>query len=189
MEFKILYVVLLLVLGLEGTDLAVSGIQSVADCPERGYDDHGYWTVSDKDLSRRCLLKCYPGYEPDACHVLRRQGDRWNTEKMPHCVKIPWVRWSTLVKIGAGVAAGAGAVVAAPVVLGAAGFTSAGVAAGSIAAGLQGAQVAAGSAFALAQSAGAAGITAGTNAAIGSTVGSAVATAASYFWGEACEPE
>ena len=61
--------------------------------------------------------------------------------------------------------------VAAPLALGAAGFTGAGVAAGSIAASIQsavyGGFVASGSLFALAQSAGAAGIGAAGNAAIG----------------------
>ena len=59
-----------------------------------------------------------------------------------------------------GIAVGAGAVVAAPIVLNAAGFTAAGVTAGSAAAGVQstvyGAAVGAGSVFAGPQSAGAA---------------------------------
>ena len=57
---------------------------------------------------------------------------------------------------------GAAAVAAAPVVIGAAGFTAGGVAAGSLAAGVQsaiyGGAVASGSVFAALQSAGAAGI-------------------------------
>ena len=61
--------------------------------------------------------------------------------------------------------------VAAPAVLGAVGFTAGGVAAGSVAASIQsvfyGGYVASGSAFALAQSAGAAGIGVAGNAAIG----------------------
>ena len=70
-----------------------------------------------------------------------------------------------------GLAAGTAAVVAAPLVLGAVGFTAGGVAAGSIAAFIQstvyGGSVASGSAFALAQSAGATGIGVAGNVAIG----------------------
>ena len=70
---------------------------------------------------------------------------------------------------------GTAAVVAAPAVLGAVGFTAGGVAPLSIAAYIQsvfyGGYVASGSAFALAQSAGAAGIGAAGNAAIGGIAG------------------
>lgn len=61
-----------------------------------------------------------------------------------------------------GAAVGAGCVFAAPVVLGAVGFTSAGVAAGSLAAGVQTATTVAGGAFATAQSIGAAGVAGST---------------------------
>ena len=75
------------------------------------------------------------------------------------------------------VGAGAVAVVAALVALTAVGFTSAGVAAGSLAAATQsavyGGYVASGSAFALAQSAGAAGIGVKVAVAIGTAVGGA----------------
>lgn len=77
--------------------------------------------------------------------------------------------------VGVGVATGLAAAAAAPLVLGAVGFTTAGVAAGSIAASVQsavyGGSVASGSAFALLQSAGAAGIGAAGNAAIAGTTG------------------
>ncbi|XP_062606063.1 interferon alpha-inducible protein 27-like protein 2A isoform X3 [Saccostrea cucullata] len=76
-----------------------------------------------------------------------------------------------------GVTAGA-ALLGAPVVLGAIGFTKAGVAAGSIAAAAQGPATAAGSLFALCQSAGVLGTAVGTKAIIGGaagTVGGAVA--------------
>jgi len=73
------------------------------------------------------------------------------------------------------VATGLAAVAAAPLVLGAAGFTAGGVAAGSIAASVQsavyGGSVASGSVFALLQSAGAAGIGAAANATIAGTAG------------------
>ena len=72
-----------------------------------------------------------------------------------------------------GIAGGTLAVVAAPVVLGAAGFTGAGVAAGSLAAGVQsaayGGAVASGSVFAGLQSAGAAGLGAKATIAVFST--------------------
>ena len=74
-----------------------------------------------------------------------------------------------------GIAVGAGAVVAAPIVLNAAGFTSAGVTAGSAAAGVQstvyGAAVGAGSVFAGLQSAAAVGIGLATKVGIGTTAG------------------
>ena len=77
--------------------------------------------------------------------------------------------------VGVGVATGVVAVAAAPLVLGAAGFTAGGVAAGSIAAFVQsafyGGSVFSGSVFALLQSAGAAGITGAGNAAIAVTTG------------------
>ena len=67
--------------------------------------------------------------------------------------------------------------VAAPFALGAAGFTTAGVAAGSAAAAVQsivyGATVGSGTVFAVLQSAGAAGIGGAAKVAIGTTVGAA----------------
>ncbi|XP_078351394.1 uncharacterized protein LOC144636134 isoform X2 [Oculina patagonica] len=84
-----------------------------------------------------------------------------------------------------GIAAGTAAVVAAPLVLGAVGFTAGGVAAGSIAASVQsavyGGSVASGSAFALLQSAGAAGIGAAGNAAIAGITGGIAALGAKMF--------
>ena len=71
--------------------------------------------------------------------------------------------------------------VAAPFALGAAGFTAAGVAAGSVAAAVQStvysASVGSGTVFAVLQSAGAAGIGGAAKMAIGTTVGAA----ATYF--------
>ena len=76
-----------------------------------------------------------------------------------------------------GVAVGTGTVVATPLVLSAAGFTAAGVAAGSVAAAAQsvlyGGGVATGSVFAALQSAGVAGISMTGYAAIGGTAGTA----------------
>ena len=67
-----------------------------------------------------------------------------------------------------GVVAGVGIVATAPFALVALGFTSAGIAAGSFAASSMGATTAAGSAFAIAQSIGAAGFTlAGAGATVG----------------------
>ena len=75
--------------------------------------------------------------------------------------------------VGAGVATGVGAVVAAPLVLSAAGFTAGGVAAGSMAAAWQASigNVAAGSIFASLQSAGVLGLAASTKAAVGVAAG------------------
>ncbi|XP_052763825.1 interferon alpha-inducible protein 27-like protein 2B [Mya arenaria] len=74
--------------------------------------------------------------------------------------------WFTLKNIAIGGVVGAGAVVAAPFALGAAGFGAAGVTAGSLAAAIQGSAVASGSAFALGQSAGAAGLGIGAKVAV-----------------------
>ncbi|XP_052765513.1 interferon alpha-inducible protein 27-like protein 2A [Mya arenaria] len=76
-------------------------------------------------------------------------------------------------RVAFGVAAGVATLAGAPVALGALGFGSAGVVAGSIAAGIQGPAVVSGSYFALAQSAGAAGLAVGTQAAL--FVGGAIA--------------
>ncbi|PFX17698.1 interferon alpha-inducible protein 27-like protein 1 [Stylophora pistillata] len=74
--------------------------------------------------------------------------------------------------VTAGVIGGVAAMIAAPFLLPAAGFTTAGVAAGSVAAGIQsavyGGTVTAGSVFATLQSAGAAGLGVTTSAAVGS---------------------
>lgn len=86
--------------------------------------------------------------------------------------------------VAAGLVVGGGAVVAAPLVLSAAGFTAGGVAAGSAAAFVQSmiGNVAAGSWFALCQSAGAAGIATSSSAVIG-TVGTGVGSAAAGLSG------
>ena len=89
---------------------------------------------------------------------------------------IYFTSWSTATKIGVAAASGIAAVAATPVVLGAAGFTAAGVAAGSFGAwmmSLSGGSVAAGGLVATLQSVGAAGLgTAGTAAV--ATAGAAV---------------
>lgn len=85
----------------------------------------------------------------------------------------PW----TYVAIGAAVG---GTILLAPVALSLAGFTTAGVAAGSMAAAVQSGigNVVAGSMFAMLQSLGAAGMTAGTVATAGAAAGAAGAGAA-----------
>ncbi|KAH3812942.1 hypothetical protein DPMN_141385 [Dreissena polymorpha] len=117
----------------------VSGVQgmNITDCPDNGQSANGNWIVDNTKEVPRCVLKCDKGYEPDNCHVLRRKDPQTWNQQIPHCVNETWITWKSMAKAGIAVAAGAGAVVAAPVVLSAAGFTSAGVAAGSIAAGFQ----------------------------------------------------
>ncbi|VDH93590.1 Hypothetical predicted protein [Mytilus galloprovincialis] len=89
----------------------------------------------------------------------------------------PW-RYNKGDKYGGSVALGAGSIAAAPVVLGAAGFTGSGIAAGSMAARMMawsaaanGGGVAAGGVVATLQSAGAAGLSLGTKTVIGTGVG------------------
>eukprot|EP00516_Mucochytrium_quahogii_P004012 CAMPEP_0203759890 /NCGR_PEP_ID=MMETSP0098-20131031/13210_1 /ASSEMBLY_ACC=CAM_ASM_000208 /TAXON_ID=96639 /ORGANISM=" , Strain NY0313808BC1" /LENGTH=109 /DNA_ID=CAMNT_0050653193 /DNA_START=8 /DNA_END=337 /DNA_ORIENTATION=+ len=86
-----------------------------------------------------------------------------------------------LVEVIAAVGVGAAAVVAAPAVLAGAGFTSAGVAAGSLAAMIQTPTTAAGSWFALSQSAGVLGLAATTKAAVGAVAGGITYVAAILF--------
>ncbi|XP_078320809.1 uncharacterized protein LOC144621436 [Crassostrea virginica] len=109
-------------------------------CPSKSA--HGQWN-EDGD---RCILRCESGFEPSGCHVIRYTRGEWNHE-IPHCQKEPIVSGRTLAAVGAGAAA----VVAAPVVLAGAGFTAAGVAAGSLAAMLRAPFIAAWSWFAMTQ--------------------------------------
>lgn len=84
-------------------------------------------------------------------------------EDEPEETKRVFSKTGTLVGVAAGAAVGVTAcTVALPLVLGAAGFTSAGVAAGSLAAGIQTATTASGSLFAVCQSVGAAGLASST---------------------------
>nr|XP_022306207.1 interferon alpha-inducible protein 27-like protein 2B isoform X2 [Crassostrea virginica] len=86
--------------------------------------------------------------------------------------ELPYIRTAMPEKkVIAAVGAGAAAVVAAPAVLAGAGFTSAGVAAGSVAAMIQTPATAAGTWFALSQSAGVLGMAATTKAAVGAVAG------------------
>lgn len=100
------------------------------------------------------------------CHVIRyshRHG-KWNHD-VPSCQKEWPVSGKTLAAVGTGVAA----VVATPVVLAGAGFTAAGVAAGSIAAMIQTPLTAVGSWFALSQSAGVVGTALATKGVVGAS--------------------
>ncbi|XP_056006967.1 uncharacterized protein LOC125665805 isoform X1 [Ostrea edulis] len=91
---------------------------------------NGFW---DEDKwNERCILRCHSGFEPSSCHVLRFQRENWNHD-IPTCQTASLVSGKTLVAVGAGTAA----VVALPAVLAGAGFTAAGVAAGSLAAWIQ----------------------------------------------------
>ncbi|XP_056007107.1 interferon alpha-inducible protein 27-like protein 2B isoform X2 [Ostrea edulis] len=145
-----------------------------ASCPKRPSD--GFW--KDDQLNGRCILKCYSGFEPSSCHVLRRQQgqEEWN-HKIPTCQKESLVSGKTIMVLGAGTAA----VVALPAVLAGAGFTAAGVAAGSLAAWVQTSCTAAGGWFAAAQSAGALGAAATTKAGVGAAVATATGAVSSYL--------
>lgn len=125
---------------------------------------HGHW---DEDTVKgRCILRCDGGYEPSGCHVIRysRREGKWNHD-VPSCQKEWPVSGKTLAAVGTGVAA----VVATPVVLAGAGFTAAGVAAGSIAAMIQTPLTAVGSWFALSQSAGVVGTALATKGVVGAS--------------------
>ncbi|XP_078320806.1 uncharacterized protein LOC144621435 isoform X1 [Crassostrea virginica] len=147
-------------------------------CPTEGESAHGWW-FEDRD---RCILRCESGFEPSGCHVIRYIRGKWNHE-IPHCQKEPIVSGRTLAAVGAGAAA----VVAAPVVLAGAGFTAAGVAAGSLAAMLQTPFTAAGSWFALSQSAGVIGTAVTTKGAVGAVTGAITYATSSLF--SNCESE
>ncbi|XP_048754642.2 interferon alpha-inducible protein 27-like protein 2B isoform X2 [Ostrea edulis] len=141
---------------------------------------NGFW---DEDKwNERCILRCHSGFEPSSCHVLRFQRENWNHD-IPTCQTASLVSGKTLVAVGAGTAA----VVALPAVLAGAGFTAAGVAAGSLAAWIQAPFTAAGGWFAAAQSAGVVGAAATTKAGVGATVATATRAVSSFF--SNCEPE
>lgn len=143
---------------------------------------HGYW--KEDTPNGRCILRCFRGYEPSGCHVIRysyREG-KWNHD-VPSCQVETLVSGKTVAAVGTGVAA----VLAAPAVLAGAGFTAAGVAAGSIAALLQTPFTAAGSWFALSQSAGVIGTAATTKGAVGAVTGAITYAASAMF--SNCEDE
>ncbi|XP_065929143.1 interferon alpha-inducible protein 27-like protein 2A [Magallana gigas] len=130
------------------------------------------------------ILRCFREYEPSGCNVIRysyREG-KWNHD-VPDCQEKTLVSGKTVAAVGTGVAA----VLAAPAVLAGAGFTAAGVAAGSIAALLQTPFTAAGSWFALSQSAGVIGTAATTKGAVGAVTGAITYAASSMF--SNCEKE
>ncbi|XP_052257699.1 interferon alpha-inducible protein 27-like protein 2B [Dreissena polymorpha] len=98
-----------------------------------------------------------------------------------------WLTWTNAATAALTVVGGATAIVAAPLVVSAVGFGSAGVVAGSLAASLQGPAVAAGSWFAIGQSVGAAGFGIAGNAVLlgtGSATGYVTSKVASNILGE-----
>ncbi|XP_060575406.1 uncharacterized protein LOC132732893 [Ruditapes philippinarum] len=154
--------------------------------------EHGHWDVDYKE-GKRCILRCDPDFVPSGCHVQRKWID-----KMPTCIKDDLYRkakdWGkTGLKVTAiGGVAGAAVVAATPVVIGFIGFTSNGVAAGSIAAAVQSSSTAAGSIFAWAQSVGAVGYVGGTGSAvIGGGTGTVTGVASTYLMSSftGCEAE
>lgn len=144
---------------------------------------NGYWI--EDTYKGICILRCAGGYEPSGCHVIRYKYwvKKWNRD-IPTCQEEWLVSGKTLAVVGTGVAA---AVVATPVVLAGAGFTSAGVAAGSLAAMLQTSSTAAGSWFALSQSAGMVGTAVTTKGAVGAVTGAITYITSSAF--SNCEAE
>nr|XP_034317222.1 interferon alpha-inducible protein 27-like protein 2B [Crassostrea gigas] len=157
----------------------VSFVDSV--CPRAS--SYGFWVEHNND--GRCILKCDDGYEPSGCYVLRylRSEGKWNHD-VPTCERKSLVSGKTVLAVGTGVAA----VLATPAVLAGAGFTAAGVAAGSIAAMLQTPFTAAGGWFALSQSAGVVGTALTTKGLVGTVTGAITyATSSSKF--SNCEEE
>ncbi|XP_048754641.1 interferon alpha-inducible protein 27-like protein 2B isoform X2 [Ostrea edulis] len=149
-----------------------------AFCP--GDPPNGFW--DEDQWNERCILRCHSGFEPSSCHVIRFHREKWN-HNIPICQTEPLVSGKTLVAVGAGTAA----VVALPAVLAGAGFTAAGVAAGSLAAWIQAPFTAAGGWFAASQSAGVIGAAATTKAGVGATVATATHAVSSFF--SNCEQE
>ncbi|XP_061193686.1 interferon alpha-inducible protein 27-like protein 2B [Saccostrea echinata] len=148
-------------------------------CPEN--PKNGFW-YEEKEKGR-CILRCEKGYEPSNCHVLRLVKGKWNHE-IPHCKNATWISAKSILTAEVGSAA---AVVGVPAALTAAGFTSAGVAAGSLAAWLQTPFTAAGSWFAASQSAGVLGAAASTKLGVGTLTGLATRFLSSKF--SNCEKE
>eukprot|EP00105_Crassostrea_gigas_P044530 XP_019928678.1 PREDICTED: interferon alpha-inducible protein 27-like protein 2B [Crassostrea gigas] len=136
------------------------------------------------NVDGRCILKCYDGYEPSGCHVLRYSlsEGKWNHD-VPTCERKSLMTGKTVLAVGTGLVA----VFATPVVLARAGFTAAGVAAGSIAAMLQTPFTAAGSWFALSQSAGVVGTALTTKGLVGTVTGAITYATSSKF--SNCEAE
>ncbi|XP_065929142.1 uncharacterized protein [Magallana gigas] len=101
-----------------------------SECPRAS--SYGLWVEHKND--GRCILKCYDGYEPSGCHVLRysHSEGKYNHD-VPTCQRKSLVLGKTVAAVETGVAA----VLAAPAVLAGAGFLAAGVAAWPIAAPLQ----------------------------------------------------
>ncbi|XP_052681326.1 uncharacterized protein LOC128162179 [Crassostrea angulata] len=140
---------------------------------------HGCW---DEDTrNNQCKLRCDSGYEPSDCHIIRysQKERKWNHE-VPSCQKKWHVSGKTMAVVGTGVAA---AVVATPLVLAGAGFTSA----GSLAAMFQAPCTAPGSWFALAQSACVVGTAVTTKGAVGAVAGAITYATSSAF--SNCEAE
>lgn len=98
-------------------------------------------------------------------------------EKLPQLLKNDGLKVTAV--IGAGIGVGCSVAAATPTALAVAGFTEAGVAAGSLAAAIQGPTVASGSLFALCQSIGAAGL--GVAGLTTITGGAAVLFVAGYY--------
>ncbi|VDI00724.1 Hypothetical predicted protein [Mytilus galloprovincialis] len=129
-------------------------------------------TANEKELSLIELLRL-------TLSETYREAVRTGDVKLKQIKKLNWDDIKCLTrKYGGSVALGAGSIAAAPVVLGAAGFTGGGIAAGSMAARMMawsaaanGGGVAAGGVVAILQSAGAAGLSLGTKTVIGTSVG------------------
>lgn len=109
---------------------AVREEEETNHCPNQGKAENGRWRLNRKDGFKRCILDCNEGYSPSGCHVIRKDSyGEWN-HNISSCVEVEWFNK----KIVACYTAIAAAIAASPYLLGTAGFTTVGIAAGSLAA-------------------------------------------------------
>eukprot|EP00105_Crassostrea_gigas_P031159 XP_011453749.1 PREDICTED: uncharacterized protein LOC105346735 [Crassostrea gigas] len=149
-----------------------------SECPRD--TSNGVWVEYYND--GRCILKCYDGYQPSGCHVLRyshsegkwnhdvptcqRRGDHFYSSRKDEVAAVQHTLWDALLKVAR-----------ADLPLGP-GFGAVGLAAWPIAVTLQ---------FALSQTAGVIGIAATPKGAVGAQTGAITYATSSIF--SKCEAE